>query len=229
MLGPVCRPSAQRRHSCPALVPKLDCQPEGGAGGLRTMKTNVPRTRALGRLALCSEPASGARQCSIFVPRDRNVALARAPTTRATGWKSRQLRQPRREPCEPATVALRGEKNKKDRTPISTREPSIFGAEHRIRTGDLRLGKATRPCRHPSPFLTNRHQPSETIQAAWNPWKRCFTNHPHRCPTVVFHRCSKTALGRSTSPRSRCSWVGPKTRSAQPAANEEKSNTGATI
>ena len=45
-------------------------------------------------------------------------------------------------------------------------ESGLFGAEHRVRTGDLRLGKANRPSHQRSLLLTNRHQPSKTIRAA---------------------------------------------------------------
>ena|SRR5882672_2116950 len=39
------------------------------------------------------------------------------------------------------------------------------GAEHRVRTGDLRLGKANRPRPQPFPLGTNRPQPVEFILA----------------------------------------------------------------
>ena len=65
-------------------------------------------------------------------------------------------------------------------------------AEHRVRTGDLRLGKATIPGQRRSPILTNRHQPSQTIRAAYRMRRHSITSPPQRCTTVVFHGCSKT-------------------------------------
>ena len=65
----------------------------------------------------------------------------------------------------------------------------LVGAEHRVRTGDLRLGKATRPRRHPSPILTNRHQLSGFIQGAEHPLKPILQRSPtvhSRCVPQVF-------------------------------------------
>ena len=104
--------------------------------------------------------------------------------------------------------------------PKSTRgaaSPLEFGQDlvkvpaEAFRTGDGCLGKANRARRHLSPNLTNRHQPSGFIRAALGRSRRTLTNDPQPCTTVVFHRCSKTARGRSTSPKQRCSWAGRRT------------------
>ena len=101
-------------------------------------------------------------------------------------------------------------------------------AEHRVRTGDLRLGKANRPGQRRSPILTNRHQPSQTIRAAYRMRRHSITSHPQRCTTVVFHGCSKTGPDRSTLLRSQSSWVGRKRRSGR-LASAGRSPTNATI
>jgi hypothetical protein len=107
-------------------------------------------------------------------------------------------------------------------------ESGLIGAEHRVRTGDLRLGKATSPRRQASPTLTNGHQPSQIIRVAYRLRRRFITNDPQPCTTVVFHRCSKTVHDRSTLLRSQSSWVGRRTRSVRPAS-AENSRTSATI
>ena len=96
----------------------------------------------------------------------------------------------------------------------------VVGAEHRVRTGDLRLGKANRPGHQPSPLLTNRHQASQIIQAVQQQLRPPITNDPQPCTTVVFHWCSKTEHGHSTSPKQRCSSVGRRTPSALPVGEE---------
>src|SRR5439155_9263033 len=106
---------------------------------------------------------------------------------------------------------------KETKAPKSTRIPGPYGAEHRVRTGDLRLGKATRPGHHPSPTLTNGHQPIPISRVAYRLRRRSITNDPQACTTFVFHRLSRMGPRRSTSPKSRFSSVGRRTPSGRPA------------
>ena len=137
------RAAQRRRWQNPFVERVIGCRLQapssagGGASGVRTMKINVPRTRSLE----CQSAALQVASCSILVPRDRNVVLARAPTTRATAWNSRRLLQPRWEGYEPA-ASPRVARTIKKPGPAKYSESGRNGAEHRIRTGDLRLGKA---------------------------------------------------------------------------------------
>jgi len=114
--------------------------------------------------------------------------------------------------------ASTGDRRWKTRSRIQreNRSESAFGvgSEHRVRTGDLRLGKANRPGHQRSLGLTNRLQPVEFI---WEPERQptcCLTYRPRRSTTVVFHGGSKMAQGHLTSRRLQCSSAGPRTRFA---------------
>src|SRR5713226_4333943 len=48
--------------------------------------------------------------------------------------------------------------------PANKAESGHFGAEHRVRTGDLRLGKATRPRQQPTP-APSAHQPFPSVHS----------------------------------------------------------------
>jgi len=101
--------------------------------------------------------------------------------------------------------------NRKPRTPPKNRlspGPSMIEAEHRVRTGDLRLGKADRPSHQRSPLFTNHHQISEIIQAPLHRRRRRITNDPQPSTAFVFHRCSRTARARSMYGRQRSCSVG---------------------
>src|SRR5439155_17190248 len=67
---------------------------------------------------------------------------------------------------------------KKTKAPKSTRIPGPYGAEHRVRTGDLRLGKANRRSHQPFPLLTNLSQPVEFIRHPKELQTHCLTNRP---------------------------------------------------
>src|SRR4029077_4200670 len=53
-----------------------------------------------------------------------------------------------------------------------------------------------------------------------------ITNAPQPYTAVLFHWCSKTVLGHSTSPRRRCSWDGQEMPSVPPASEETSLTSG---
>src|SRR5258708_27172675 len=91
--------------------------------------------------------------------------------------KGGRLRQGLLQPCEPAASPRKATLMKKP-GPAKHAESGQFGAEHRVRTGDLRLGKANRPRQQPSPLLTNHHQPVEFIRRTQQLRKGRLTNRP---------------------------------------------------
>ena len=107
-------------------------------------------------------------------------------------------------------------------------------------TGPLRLEGTPGSNRRPSPWQREQtksptvpasHQPSPTIEDHSGGIGPKGPEDHQRSPAVhaaLFHRCSKTVLGHSTCPRSRCSSDGQETRSARPAS-EETSLTSETI
>ena len=111
---------------------------------------------------------------------------------------------------------------RKGRTQRGNRSGSglFIGAEHRVRTGDLRLGKANRRSQQRFPLLTNHHQPSEKIRRAQRMLRGRITKSHQRSTTVLFHRCSKMAPARSTWLRRPCSLGGRRTPSALLATTE---------
>ena len=114
----------------------------------------------------------------------------------------------------------------KEPGPANHAESGRFGAEHRVRTGDLRLGKANRPTHQRCLLLTNRPQTVEIIPGTKRLWTHHLANRPHRSTTVVFHRCSKTAPDPSRSRRSPCCSGGRRTSSAPPASAENSRTPG---
>src|SRR5262249_40816395 len=141
-------------------------------------------------------------------------------TARSPPWLERTSH--RRSDCDP------GKRRASAPSQFTNETEALVGAEHRVRTGDLRLGKANRPSHQRFPLLTNPPQPAETIRGTNQLRKHRFTNHPRPCTAVLFHRCSKMVPVHSTSPRPRCSWDGQETPSV-PLASEETSLTSRII
>src|SRR5438105_12806401 len=91
-------------------------------------------------------------------------------------------------------------------TPGSNRRPSPW-------QGEQTESPAVSAPHQPSPSEPNH---SGSLAATEAP----ITNDPQPCTTVVFHWCSKTEHGRSTSPKQRCCSVVRRTPSALPAGEE---------
>jgi len=82
------------------------------------------------------------------------------PPPRATAQKTGTCNNRLGKRHEPATVALRGDTYENARTSISTRDPGVFGAEHRVRTSDLHLGNSEGPHSRTFPALHSQPKPS---------------------------------------------------------------------
>ena len=118
------------------------------------------------------------------------------------------------------------------RCPIECESPPTeaglqgLGAEHGVRTGDLRLGKANRRRHQRLPVLHNDHQPSKNIWAPYHQSSVSITNGPQPCTAVLFHRCSKTVRVRSRFAKRQFYSGGRGTRSGRPASEESSRTCG---
>src|SRR5258708_21966176 len=98
---------------------------------------------------------------------------------------------------------MRGRRNTKAPVRRYSLKPGPWiGAEHRVRTGDLRLGKANRRRHQRFPLLHNHHQPWKIVRAPYRQSSARFTNAPHPYTAFLSHTYSNTAQSHSTWPRS---------------------------
>jgi hypothetical protein len=93
---------------------------------------------------------------SILVPKSPRPNAWFCRSTRATSWKEGRLADLHWEGCEPAASPCAATAMKKP-GPANHAESGLFGAEHRVRTGDLRLGNEA--ARHSRSFRSLHESP----------------------------------------------------------------------